>query len=237
MCAVFCDLVVDLLALPVPTVTTVTGHAAGAGCALALAPDVVAMRASRGFSLLARAATWPAGEPARWAPCCGGGGPRTCWTGRGLGYAPGRGRSPCWRSSSWPATSMGTGGSSTATRSTSQRISVVSLCALSVRPCFSTLLVQRIDIGLLVRYIVAIGLLAFVYTTLQLLRHGVCLTSGQDLKPKTGLLVDFARDQVPLPAHSQHLCSEFCLLGISCSIFLFPIAWNLFQSTSLGFRN
>ncbi|PWZ44644.1 CASP-like protein 4B4 [Zea mays] len=47
------------------------------------------------------------------------------------------------------------------------------------------------------RYIVAIGLLAFVYTTLQLLRHGVCLTGGQDLEPKTGLLVDFAGDQVP----------------------------------------
>ncbi|AQK85457.1 CASP-like protein 4B4 [Zea mays] len=46
------------------------------------------------------------------------------------------------------------------------------------------------------RYIVAIGLLAFVYTTLQLLRHGVRLTGGQDLEPKTGLLVDFAGDQV-----------------------------------------
>ena len=77
--------------------------------------------------------------------------------------------------------------------------------------CFSILPVRRIDIGLLVRYIVAIGLLAFVYTTLQLLRHGVRLTGGQDLQPKTGLLVDFAGDQVPLPAHSQHLCSEFCL--------------------------
>jgi hypothetical protein len=119
----------------------------------------------------------------------------------------------------------------------SAHLRCLSLSALSVRSCFSTLLVQRIDIGLLVRYIVAIGLLAFVYTTLQLLRHGVCLTGGQDLEPKTGLLVDFAGDQVPLPAHSQHLCSEFCLLGVSCSIFLFPIAWNLFQSTSLGFRN
>ncbi|PWZ19079.1 CASP-like protein 4B4 [Zea mays] len=84
------------------------------------------------------------------------------------------------------------------------------------------------------RYIVAISLLAFVYTTLQLLRHGIRLTGSQDLEPKTGLLVDFAGDQVPLPAHSQHLCSEFCLLGVSCSIFLFPIAWNLFQSTSLA---
>jgi hypothetical protein len=71
--AAFRGLVADLLALPVPTVTTVTGHAAGAGCALA--HDAVPMRASRGFSLLARATTWPAGEPARWAPCCGGGNP------------------------------------------------------------------------------------------------------------------------------------------------------------------
>ncbi|CAN6333463.1 unnamed protein product [Urochloa humidicola] len=46
------------------------------------------------------------------------------------------------------------------------------------------------------RYIVAVGLLAFVYTTLQLLRHGVRLTGGQDLQPKTGLIVDFAGDQV-----------------------------------------
>ncbi|KAG2628392.1 CASP-like protein 4B4 [Panicum virgatum] len=46
------------------------------------------------------------------------------------------------------------------------------------------------------RYIVAVGLLAFVYTTLQLLRHGVRLTGCQDLQPKTGLLVDFAGDQV-----------------------------------------
>ncbi|CAN6347253.1 unnamed protein product [Urochloa humidicola] len=46
------------------------------------------------------------------------------------------------------------------------------------------------------RYIVAVGLLAFVYTTLQLLRHGVRLSGGQDLQPKTGLIVDFAGDQV-----------------------------------------
>ncbi|KAL6630987.1 hypothetical protein ACP70R_028327 [Stipagrostis hirtigluma subsp. patula] len=46
------------------------------------------------------------------------------------------------------------------------------------------------------RYIVAIGLLAFVYTTLQLVRHGVRLTGGQDLQAKTGLIVDFAGDQV-----------------------------------------
>jgi hypothetical protein len=50
------------------------------------------------------------------------------------------------------------------------------------------------------RYIVAVGLLAFVYTTLQLLRHGVRLTGGQDLQPKTGLIVDFAGDQVR-PTH------------------------------------
>nr|CAB3461793.1 unnamed protein product [Digitaria exilis] len=46
------------------------------------------------------------------------------------------------------------------------------------------------------RYIVAIGLLAFVYTTLQLLRQVVVLTGGQDLQLRTGLLVDFAGDQV-----------------------------------------
>ena len=132
MRAAFRGLVADLLALPVPTVTTVTGHAAGAGCALA--HDAVAMCASRGFSLLTRAATWPAGEPARWAPYCGDGGPKTCWTGRGPRCAPGHGRSPCWRSSSWSATSMGTGGSSTATRSTDQRISVVSLSLCPLCP-------------------------------------------------------------------------------------------------------
>ncbi|TVU18741.1 hypothetical protein EJB05_34878, partial [Eragrostis curvula] len=46
------------------------------------------------------------------------------------------------------------------------------------------------------RYIVAIGLLAFIYTTLQLVRHAVRLTGGQDLQLRTGLLVDFAGDQV-----------------------------------------
>jgi hypothetical protein len=50
--------------------------------------------------------------------------------------------------------------------------------------------------GSIIRYIVAVGLLAFVYTTLQLVRHGVRLNGGQDLQGKVGLLVDFAGDQV-----------------------------------------
>jgi hypothetical protein len=72
---------------------------------------------------------------------------------------------------------------------------------------------------------VAVGLLAFVYTTLQLLRHAVRLTGGQDLQPKSGLLVDFAGDQVShtpcdsFPADSA--CSEFCF-GDSCSISCSP---------------
>ncbi|XP_037417586.1 enoyl-CoA delta isomerase 2, peroxisomal-like [Triticum dicoccoides] len=45
----FRGLVADLLALPMPTVAAVTGHAAAAGCALALAHDSTVMRASRGF--------------------------------------------------------------------------------------------------------------------------------------------------------------------------------------------
>ncbi|XP_047053587.1 enoyl-CoA delta isomerase 2, peroxisomal-like [Lolium rigidum] len=45
----FRGLLADLLALPMPTVAAVTGHAAAAGCALALAHDTVVMRASRGF--------------------------------------------------------------------------------------------------------------------------------------------------------------------------------------------
>uniref|UniRef100_A0ACD5VDL3 Uncharacterized protein n=1 Tax=Avena sativa TaxID=4498 RepID=A0ACD5VDL3_AVESA len=45
----FRGLLADLLALPMPTVAAVTGHAAAAGCVLALAHDSVVMRASRGF--------------------------------------------------------------------------------------------------------------------------------------------------------------------------------------------
>uniref|UniRef100_A0A0D3G6B5 CASP-like protein n=1 Tax=Oryza barthii TaxID=65489 RepID=A0A0D3G6B5_9ORYZ len=45
-------------------------------------------------------------------------------------------------------------------------------------------------------YVVAIGVFAFIYTTLQLVRHGVRLTGGQDLQGKVAVLVDFAGDQV-----------------------------------------
>ncbi|XP_051223666.1 enoyl-CoA delta isomerase 2, peroxisomal-like [Lolium perenne] len=45
----FRGLLADLLVLPMPTVAAVTGHAAAAGCALALAHDTVVMRGSRGF--------------------------------------------------------------------------------------------------------------------------------------------------------------------------------------------
>uniref|UniRef100_J3M642 CASP-like protein n=1 Tax=Oryza brachyantha TaxID=4533 RepID=J3M642_ORYBR len=50
--------------------------------------------------------------------------------------------------------------------------------------------------GISGRYVVAIGVLAFIYTTLQLVRHGVRLTGGQDLQGKVAVLVDFAGDQV-----------------------------------------
>jgi enoyl-CoA hydratase/carnithine racemase len=46
----FRALVANLLALPVPTVAAVTGHAAAAGCALDLAHVIVVMRGSRGRS-------------------------------------------------------------------------------------------------------------------------------------------------------------------------------------------
>ncbi|KAL6865075.1 hypothetical protein ACP4OV_016226 [Aristida adscensionis] len=47
------------------------------------------------------------------------------------------------------------------------------------------------------RYVVATGLLAFVYATLQLVRLAARLAGGaRDLQPRTGLLVDFAGDQV-----------------------------------------
>lgn len=41
--------VADLLSLPMPTIAAVTGHAAAAGCLLALSHDYVLMRADRGF--------------------------------------------------------------------------------------------------------------------------------------------------------------------------------------------
>ncbi|KAL6626937.1 hypothetical protein ACP70R_030663 [Stipagrostis hirtigluma subsp. patula] len=45
----FRGLVADLLAIPMPTVAAVTGHAAAGGVGLVLAHDAVVMRASRGF--------------------------------------------------------------------------------------------------------------------------------------------------------------------------------------------
>ncbi|TVU18742.1 hypothetical protein EJB05_34854, partial [Eragrostis curvula] len=48
------------------------------------------------------------------------------------------------------------------------------------------------------RYVAEIGLLAFIYTTLQLVRYAVRLAGGQDLPLHTGLLLDFAGDQVRL---------------------------------------
>ncbi|THU54617.1 hypothetical protein C4D60_Mb10t27010 [Musa balbisiana] len=41
--------IADLLSLPMPTIAAVTGHAAAAGCFLALSHDYVVMRADRGF--------------------------------------------------------------------------------------------------------------------------------------------------------------------------------------------
>ncbi|XP_058183901.1 enoyl-CoA delta isomerase 1, peroxisomal-like [Rhododendron vialii] len=43
------SLVADLMSLPVPTIAAVTGHAAAAGCILALSHDYVLMRKDRGF--------------------------------------------------------------------------------------------------------------------------------------------------------------------------------------------
>ncbi|PWZ37489.1 CASP-like protein 4B4 [Zea mays] len=195
--AAFRGLVADLLALPVPTVTTVTGHAAGAGCAR-----------RRPHARL----------------------PRVLPAGAGGDVAGGRTGAVGALLRRWQTQDR----SGSALRA---RAWAFSLLAFLVMACNEHGDWRQFDRYEEYRYIVSIGLLDFVYTTLQLLRHGVRLTGGQDLEPKTGLLVDFTGDQVPLPAHSQHLCSEFCLLGVSCSIFLFPIAWNLFQSTSLGFRN
>jgi hypothetical protein len=48
--------------------------------------------------------------------------------------------------------------------------------------------------------------LAFIYTTLQLVRHGVRLTGGQDLQGKVAVLVDFAGDQVSAARRTPRLC-------------------------------
>uniref|UniRef100_A0A804M1J4 Uncharacterized protein n=1 Tax=Zea mays TaxID=4577 RepID=A0A804M1J4_MAIZE len=127
------------------------------------------MRASRGFSLLARATTWPAGEPARWAPCCGGGNPGPAGpvgaraARRGVGVLPAGVSRHCLQRA-WGLE--------------------------AVRP------LRGVQVSASPPYIVSIGPLDFIYTTLQLLRHGVRLTGGQDLEPKTGLLVDFTGDQL-----------------------------------------
>lgn len=42
-------LVNDLISLPIPTISAVTGHAAAAGMILALSHDYVVMRSDRGF--------------------------------------------------------------------------------------------------------------------------------------------------------------------------------------------
>jgi hypothetical protein len=65
------------------------------------------------------------------------------------------------------------------------------------------------------RYIVAVGLLAFIYTTLQLVRHGVRLSGGQDLQGKVGLLVDFAGDQVSKATSAFVLAYVFSIPHLS----------------------
>ena len=74
------------------------------------------------------------------------------------------------------------------------------------------------------RYIVAVGLLAFIYTTLQLVRHGVRLSGGQDLQGKVGLLVDFAGDQV-----SKATLAFSCILSAfnstSATLVVAPLAF------------
>lgn len=73
----------------------------------------------------------------------------------------------------------------------------------------------------------AVGLLAFCWsssgssgvTTLQLVRHGVRLTGGQDLQSKVGLLIDFAGDQVRKATLATCISRpEFCLCN-SCCLF------------------
>ncbi|XP_054807869.1 enoyl-CoA delta isomerase 1, peroxisomal-like [Prosopis cineraria] len=43
------SVVTDLISLPMPTISAVTGHASAAGCILALSHDYVLMRSDRGF--------------------------------------------------------------------------------------------------------------------------------------------------------------------------------------------
>ncbi|XP_054777711.1 enoyl-CoA delta isomerase 1, peroxisomal [Prosopis cineraria] len=46
------SVVTDLISLPMPTISAVTGHASAAGCILALSHDYVLMRSDRGFLYL-----------------------------------------------------------------------------------------------------------------------------------------------------------------------------------------